>query len=153
MISKKTKYGLRALIHLAQQPKNEPVLISELATQEGIPKKFLEQILLDLKNHGILQSKKGKGGGYALSKAPSQIMMGQIVRILSGPLAPTLCVSQTAYQKCEECPDEKTCGVRIMMKEVRDAMASVLDRMSLAEVVRDIQMMKEGKDSPIMFCI
>ncbi len=153
MISKKTKYGLRALIHLAQQPKNQPVLISELAMQEGIPKKFLEQILLDLKNHGILQSKKGKGGGYALSKAASQIMMGHIVRILNGPLAPTLCVSQTAYQRCEECPDEKTCGVRIMMKEVRDVMASVLDRRSLADIVMDIQIMKQGKDSPILFCI
>lgn len=153
MISKKTKYGLKALIFLAQQPRNEPVLISELAMQEEIPKKFLEQILLDLKNHGILQSKKGKGGGYALSKPPSQIIMGQVIRILNGPLAPTLCVSQTAYQKCDECPDEKTCGVRMMMQDVREAMARVLDRMSLADVLGSVQMMKEEKGSPLMFSI
>lgn len=153
MISKKTKYGLRALIFLAQRPDNSPVLISELSKQEGIPKKFLELILLELKNHGLLQSRKGKGGGYLLSKPSSQIMLGQVVRILNGPLAPILCVSQTAYQRCQECTDEKTCGVRLVMKDVRDAIAKVLDRTTLAEVVRGIQLVKGGDDSALMFSI
>ena len=135
MISKKTKYGLCALMCLAKKYKQEPVLISDLAKSEAIPKKFLESILLELKNKGILQSKKGKGGGYSLSRDPREIMIGQILRILGGPLAPVPCVSQSAYHPCEECCDEKTCGIRIVMKEVRDAMADILDKTSLADIL------------------
>lgn len=144
MISKKTKYGLHAVIYLAKHFSAGPVLIADLARQEKIPKKFLEAILLELKKQGILNSKKGKGGGYALSKQPSDIKMGQIIRILNGPLAPVACVSQIAYRKCEECRDESSCGIRALMKEVRDAMANILDNTSLEDVVEKTHHHKLG---------
>jgi len=97
------------------------VLISDVAQREGIPRKFLELILLELKNQGILQSKKGKGGGYFLNREPQLISIGHIIRILDGPIAPLPCVSRTAYMRCRECRDERSCGIRIVMKEVRDA--------------------------------
>jgi Rrf2 family protein len=134
ILSKKAKYALRALLLLAKEHGSGPVLISEMAQRESIPKKFLELILLDLKNQGVLQSKKGKGGGYFLGKSPEAITLGQVIRALDGPLAPLPCVSQTAYMKCEECTDETTCGIRIVMKEVRDATARILDHTSLADV-------------------
>ena len=136
MLSRKTKYGLQALIHLTRKYDHGAILISDLAKSEGIPKKFLEAILLELKNKGILQSKKGKGGGYFLSKSPKEISMGQVIRILEGPLAPVSCVSQTAYVRCAECKDEATCGIQIVMKEVRDAMANILDQTSLEDVIK-----------------
>ena len=139
MISKKTKYALQALIYLAMEYKKKPVLISILAKKEKLPQKFLEFILLSLKNHGFLISKRGKGGGYSLAKDPNKIILGQIVRLLEGPLAPVPCVSQTAYRKCEECKDEATCGVRVIMKEVRDAIANVLDKTSLADIVNRVE--------------
>ena len=136
MLSKKTKYGLQAVIYLTKKYEKGPVLISELAKKERIPQKFLEAILLELKNHGILQSKKGKGGGYYIGKPPSEITMGQVIRILEGPLAPVSCVSQTAYQRCEECRDESCCGIRIVMKDVRDAIANILDKTTMADVIK-----------------
>ena len=139
MLSMKAKYGLRALLYLAEQPEQVPVLISDLAEKESIPKKFLELILLDLKNHGILQSKKGKGGGYFLRKKPEAIKLGRVIRVLDGPLAPVPCVSQTAYIPCDECEDEETCGIRLVMKEVRDAMANILDNTSLADVLHKMK--------------
>jgi len=139
MISKKTKYGLKALFYLAKHYGCGPVLIMDLAETEHIPKKFLELILLNLKNKGLLQSKKGKGGGYILGKPPDKITMGEVIRILDGPLAPVSCVSQTAYRKCEECRDEKTCGIRLVMQEVRDAMANILDKTSLADLLERVK--------------
>ena len=141
MLSKKAKYGLRALMLLGREYGQGPVLISELAQREGIPKKFLELILLDLKKQGVLQSKKGRGGGYFLSKAHERITVGHVIRALDGPLAPLPCVSQTAYLKCEECKDETTCGIRIVMKEVRDATARILDGTSLADVLDRVERM------------
>ncbi len=135
MISKKTKYGLHALIYLAKHYSSGPALIADLAKQERIPRKFLEAILLELKKQGVLESKKGKGGGYALSRHPKDIKMGQVIRILDGPLAPVACVSQTAYRKCDECREESCCGIRIVMKEVRDAIANILDKTSLEDVI------------------
>jgi Rrf2 family protein len=135
MLSNKAKYALRALFALSEKYDEGPILISDLAEQEGIPKKFLELILLELKNHGILQSKKGKGGGYFLGRTPDLVRLGQVIRILDGPLAPLPCVSQTAYRRCDECDDELTCGIRIVMKEVRDATAKVLDGTTLADVL------------------
>jgi Rrf2 family protein len=131
MLSKKTKYAIKALLALADQ-REEPVRISDLARAEQIPRKFLESILLGLKNHGVLQSRKGKGGGYLLARDPSTIYLGQIVRMFDGPLAPVPCASQTAYVRCADCPDEAACGVHLAMKEVRDATARVLDGTSLA---------------------
>jgi Rrf2 family protein len=138
VISKKTKYALKALTHLALGEGRGPVLIAELAQSEGIPKKFLEAILLELKNHGVLHSKKGKGGGYTLAKPADAIMLGSIIRMLDGPLAPLPCLSQTAYQRCDECRDEATCGIRLVMKEVADATAKILDHTSLADMCRQV---------------
>ena len=135
MISNKTKYGLHALIYLSERYNAGPSLIADLAQQENIPKKFLELILLELKKQGILESKKGKGGGYRLAKHPREIKLGQVIRILDGPLAPVSCVSQTAYKRCKECNDENSCGIRSVMKDVRDAMSNILDKTSLEEVL------------------
>jgi Rrf2 family protein len=134
VLSKKSKYGLKALLVLAQEAGRGPVLVSDLAEREGLPKKFLEAILLELKRHGLLQSKKGKGGGYFLSRKPSEVTVGQVIRVLEGPLALIPCVSQTAYMKCEECVNEQACGIRLVMKDVRDATARILDSTSLAQL-------------------
>lgn len=138
MLSKKAKYGLKALLVLARHDDREPVLISDIAEEEAIPKKFLELILLELKNNGILHSKKGKGGGYFLAKNPTEISLGSVLRMLDGPIAPLPCVSQTAYARCEECKDEAVCGVRLAMKDLRDAMSAVLDKTSLADVLERV---------------
>ena len=138
MLTRKAKYALKALIALAQDQTGEPVRIADLARDERIPRKFLELILLDLRNQGVLQSRKGKGGGYALAVDPKAIFVGQVVRLFDGPLAPVPCASQTAYERCADCPDEAACGVRLVMKEVRDATAHVLDRTTLADVVADV---------------
>src|SRR4029453_12160839 len=111
----------------AEERDYRPVLISELADPQRLPKKFLEAILLELKRAGLRHSKKGKGGGYGLGRKPTEITVGQVIRVLEGPLALTPCVSQTAYRRCDECPDEQACGVRLAMKEVRDATARSLD--------------------------
>jgi Rrf2 family protein len=139
LLSRRSKYGLRALLALAQESGRGPVLVSELSEREAIPKKFLEAILLDLNRHGLVQSKKGKGGGYSLRRPPSEITFGEAVRALEGPLALVPCVSQTAYQPCVDCLDEATCGVRLAMGEVRDATARILDRTTLADVTRRIR--------------
>ncbi len=135
MLSMKAKYGLRALTVLARKYGEGPILIGDLAKQERIPHKFLELILLELKKKGILQSKKGKGGGYLLTRSPAATSVGEVVRILDGPLALLPCVSQTAYRRCDECLDERTCGIRSVMKEVRDSTARILDGTSLADIV------------------
>jgi Rrf2 family protein len=135
MLTRRTKYALSALVHLAQRSPEEPVLISRLAKEERIPKKFLELILLDLKRLGILQSKRGKGGGYLLARPPELIRIGRIIRMLDGPIAPLPCVSETAYRKCDDCRDETRCAIRIVMKKVRDATATILDNTTLADMV------------------
>jgi Rrf2 family protein len=142
MLSNKAKYALKALLVLAEDYGHGPMLISDLAEREGIPKKFLEHILLELKKHGLLQSQKGKGGGYLLGKPPGSVTFGQVIRILDGPLAPVSCVSQMAYQRCKECKDEATCGVRIVMKETRDAIAEVLDGVTLTEALKKMKHVK-----------
>ena len=131
MLSRKSKYGLKALLVLADEEGQGPVQASELAERQRLPKKFLEAILLDLTRHGLLHSKKGRGGGYVLNRKPGDITLGQVIRILNGPLALVPCVSQTAYSRCEECIDEETCGVHLAMKEVRDATAQILDNTTL----------------------
>ena len=132
MLSKKAKYAIKALLALAAHEGEEPLRIADLARAEQIPPTFLEAILLGLKNQGILRSRKGRGGGYLLARQPSEIHLGQIVRMFDGPLAPVPCASQTAYQRCADCRNEAVCGVRLAMKEVRDATARILDGMTLA---------------------
>ena len=129
MLSKKAKYGLKAMFYLGKHFGKGPVLISDLAEEENIPKKFLELILLELKKNGLL---------YSLSKSPEEITVGQVVRILDGPLAPIPCVSKTAYMKCAECDNEKTCEIRKIMMQVRDASAAILDHTSLMEAPKAI---------------
>lgn len=153
MISKKTKYGLKALIYLARHAERGPVLIADLARDENIPKKFLEAILVILKNTGLLSSKKGKGGGYSLGKTPRNITVGQAVRALEGPLAPVPCVSETAYATCTECHDEATCGIRLVMKDVRDAMAHILDGTTLADVLEKIDHAEDSKKGLLNYVI
>jgi Rrf2 family protein len=138
VLSRKSKYGLKALLVLAQEAGRGPVLVSDLAERDAMPKKFLEAILLELKRHGLVLSKKGKGGGYLLRRAPAEITFGEVIRVLDGPLAAVSCVSQTAYMMCAECVDEQTCGVRVAMKEVRDATARILDNTTLADVNKQV---------------
>ncbi|GLS22735.1 Rrf2 family transcriptional regulator [Labrys miyagiensis] len=134
MLTKKGKYGLKAMVHLAGAKPGQPMLVNEIAEQNGIPKKFLDTILGELRNAGLLHSKKGKGGGYSLGRPASEIRVGHIIRVLDGPLAPIACASKTAYQRCDDCTDEKQCAVRMMMLEVRQAISTVLDNRSLAEM-------------------
>jgi Rrf2 family protein len=148
VLSKKTKYALKALIGLAEEHGREPVLIARLAEREGIPKKFLELILLELKGLGLVQSKMGKQGGYFLKVPPESVKLGHVVRSLDGPLAPIPCVSVTAYQRCEECRDEGKCGLRLVMKDVRDAIANILDNTTLQDVLDRV-----GEKEAAMFYI
>jgi Rrf2 family protein len=142
MLSRKAKYAIKALLALAEHEQGEPVRISDLARAEQIPPKFLELILLGLRNQGILRSRKGKGGGYLLARDPSEIYLGQIVRMFDGPLAPVPCASQTAYVPCADCRNEAVCGVHLAMKEVRDATARVLDGTSLASLRSKVELSK-----------
>jgi Rrf2 family protein len=134
MLSKKAKYGLKAMSILAREFGQGPLLIGDIAKREGIPTKFLELILLELKKQGFLQSKKGKGGGYYLNRLPEDISVGALIRALDGPLALLPCVSQMAYERCAECPDEDACGIRNVFKEVRDSTVSILEKTTLADM-------------------
>jgi Rrf2 family protein len=136
VLSRKTKYAIKALQHLAVHGLQSPVLIQDIAEARNIPHKFLELILLELKKQGLVASRKGKGGGYLLAKDPETIGIGDLIRIMEGSLAPVSCVSQRAYAPCEECGDEAVCGIRSVMLEVRDAMAGVLDQVTLADMLR-----------------
>ncbi len=135
-ISKRCEYALRALINLgiAAEVGRSLVQISELADHEQMPVKFLEQIMKDLKAHGYVATERGKFGGYRLNRAASAIPIGEVVRLLDGPLAPIGCVSQTAYEKCS-CPDEAHCGLRMIMLDVRNAIAGIMDRYTVADLV------------------
>lgn len=135
MLSKKTKYGLKALTNLAKKGKGTPVLISVIADEENISKKFLEAILLQLKNNGYLGSKMGKGGGYYLMREPHEIRLASMYRILEGPIALLPCVSLNYYEKCEDCRSEETCTLNRVMIEVRDKTLSVLENKTLADLM------------------
>ncbi len=130
----KGKYGLKAMVHLAGCQPGQPELVTAIATENAISKKFLDAILGELRVAGLVRSKKGKGGGYALAKPATDISVGEIIRVLDGPLAPIDCASQNFYRRCLDCTSEEHCAVRRMMLEVRNAMARVLDSRSLAEM-------------------
>jgi Rrf2 family protein len=147
VLSNKAKYALKALLVLAEEQRNGPVLIADLARRGAIPKKFLEVILLSLKNQGLLFSKKGRGGGYALAKPPDSITLGEVIRVLDGPLALVPCASLTAYRKCDDCFDEHQCGIRLVMKEVRDSTARILDSTTLSDVLRRVRAVHDSADS------
>lgn len=136
MLSKKTKYGLKALTYIAKQPDQEPVQTAEIARSQNIPKKFLESILVILRKSGFLGAKKGKGGGYYLIKDPSEIQMMVVIRVLEGPIAMIPCVSLNYYEKCDDCPDEESCSVHLLMLQVRDSTLKVLGQNTLADMVK-----------------
>ena len=135
MISKKAKYAIVALVHLAKRPDNSPVVIREIAVAENIPQKFLEAILLDLRKAAILASRKGKGGGYYLLKSPKDINMADIMRLFDGPIALLPCVTHQYYERCEECKDEATCGIRDVFMKLRTVTVDLLKNASLAGIV------------------
>lgn len=136
MLSKKTKYGLKALIFIAKQSETAPVLISDISEKEKIPKKFLEAILLDLKKFGILGSKKGKGGGYYLMKDPKTVTAATLIRVLDGPIAMLPCVSLNYYEKCDDCPHEEVCSLNKFLAEVRDNTLNLLQQKTLYDLTQ-----------------
>ena len=136
MLTNKGKYGLKALAHLAGLPPAKTLQSIEIATANNIPKKFLDAILGELRVAGIVSTKKGKGGGYRLSREPSKISVGEAIRVLDGPLAPIACASRQAYRPCLDCKDVRACSVRLMMLEVRDVSARVLDNTSIEDMSR-----------------
>src|SRR6201996_5879368 len=135
MLSQKARYALHALIVLAEHSGEEPMMIADIADAAGVPRKFLEQILLELRKRGILRSLRGRSGGYLLAKSPKDISFADIIRVTDGPLALAPCVSVTAYHRCEDCVDEKTCAIRKVLLQARDATAAVLESQTLAGAV------------------
>jgi Rrf2 family protein len=151
-LTKRGEYALRALIDfgIAYELGRPLVKIGELVEKERLPVKFLEQILMQLREAGYIEAKRGKSGGYFLSKPPKEIRFGEVIRLIDGPLAPIACVSQTAYERCT-CPDEDHCGLRMLMLDVRNAIAGILDRYTLADVV-EVTLRKLRRDGlPLPF--
>lgn len=130
MLSNKSKYGLKALMHLVGA--EAPILGETIARERNIPRKFLDLILLELRRAGLVTGKKGKGGGYSLARPPERITVGQVIRILEGSFAPIACTSRTSYKACQDCPDEAACQLRDLMIDVRDQMSIILDNTSIA---------------------
>jgi Rrf2 family protein len=135
MLSKKTKYAIKALVILGKNTDKPPMQIQKIAEEEHIPKKFLEQILLDLRNAGFLYSKKGAGGGYSLNKDPKEIFLVHIMRITGGPIAMVPCASLNFFHKCDECQQETTCGIRDVFIKVRDETLKILSETSIADII------------------
>src|SRR5215203_5933988 len=134
MLSQKAKYALKAMIALAEAEEGALVQAQDIAKRHNVPKKFLELILPELKRRGLIHSHRGKQGGYTLARRADEITFGQIVRTMDGPLAPIPCASLTGYRRCADCRDEEACAIRRVMREVRDAISGVLDKVSLADV-------------------
>ena len=137
MLTQKAKYALRALAVLGTVDRRVPLPIHEVADRARAPQKFLEAILLELRRHGVLASTRGKAGGYALARPPEQIGLGEVIRIVDGPLAPIPCASLTAYRPCADCPDPESCAIRRVMRRVRDATAAILDGTTVADLAQD----------------
>jgi Rrf2 family protein len=135
VITQKAKYAFKALFHLAEQPDGTSVQIEEIAKAAGIPRKFLEHILLELKNKGIVASRRGRAGGYVLLKRPDDMTIGSILRAVDGPIAPLPCISRTAYRRCSDCKDEKTCVVRRLFADTYSATLLLMDGTTLADAL------------------
>ncbi|MFM7017088.1 MAG: RrF2 family transcriptional regulator [Bacteroidota bacterium] len=142
MLSKKAKYGLKALEYIAKQDQSRPIHTSEISLAESIPRKFLEAILLDLKHDGILKSKQGKNGGYLLLLEPEEVTIGRVVRLFDGPIALLPCVSSNYYEPCDDCENEAICGLKNIFAEVREATGSILDKLNLNDVLMREQLLK-----------
>lgn len=144
MLSKKAQYAIYALMHLTREYNKGPVLIGVIAESEKLPRKFLEAILLELKNLGYVNSKKGKGGGYYLIKDPAQVNLADLVRHFDGALGMLSCVTYKYYERCAHCKDEETCGIRKTFKDLRDHTAAFLKNTSLTDVLENENQLKQG---------
>lgn len=147
MLTKKGKYGLKAMVHLASAEFGQPVAVLEIAERQQIPKKFLDGILCELRNAGFVHSKMGKGGGYLLARPARDIMIGDIVRTIDGPLAPVQCASKTRYRRCDDCVDENACAVRKVMQNAQRALSEVLDNCSLERMSNSARNIKDATGS------
>ena len=154
-LSKKGEYAVRALVEIGFESNARPnslIQISTVAQRTRIPEKFLEQILLALRNGGVLKSRRGVEGGYSLAKVPEEITLGEVIRLLDGPLAPIPCVSKTAYEPCS-CPDQESCGLHLAMQQVRDAIAGILDQYTLHRLIGEVQKHRSSKTTEWQFDI
>lgn len=151
-LSLRGEYALRALIVLGLNYGDSVVRIHSISEQQNIPKRFLEQILNDLKSAGVVESRRGVAGGYRLSKSPDRISLAQVVRHIEGPLAPVSCVSEKFYSRCS-CPDESKCGIRSVMKEVRDAIVKILEGVSVAELCERVKQLQGVQANPLDYVI
>ena len=151
-LSLRAEYALRALLVLGLNDKQSVVRIRTISRQQNIPKRFLEQILNDLKSAGIVESKRGVAGGYRLTRAPEEISLATVIRHLEGALAPVSCVSERFYEKCS-CPDEARCAIRSVMKEVRDAVVSIVENLTVADLCARARKLQEVQAEPIDFMI
>ena len=142
MLSQKARYGLRAMLYLAGQRRDTPQQIADVAEAANVPRKFLEQILLELKRRGLVHSIRGRHGGYQLGREPKEISFAEIIRIIDGPLALSPCASRTAYRRCEDCRDEAVCAIRKSLIDVRNSTAKILEQHSLADALADKRKMR-----------
>ena len=148
MLSKKAKYSIKALIALGKNAEKSPMHVSQISEQENIPRKYLESILLDLRNGGYLHSKKGIAGGYTLSKLPQDIYLDGVVRLVDGPIAMVFCASTYHYHRCEECPVEATCSIRDLYLEIRAADLKILSGTSIADMIEKEKALTETLLNP-----
>jgi Rrf2 family protein len=144
MLSKKAKYAINALVYLTKHQEEGPIAISQIAEAQNIPRKFLEAILLDLRHAGILISRKGKNGGYRLNKAPEKIHMAEVMRLFDGAIALLPCVTYMFYERCDECIDEETCGIREVFTEIRNETVEKLKAATLADIIKREQTLKKS---------
>jgi Rrf2 family protein len=135
MLSQKARYALHALFVLAARQSADPMMIADIAAEAKVPRKFLEQILLDLKKRGVVHSHRGKYGGYTLGRTPEEISFAEVLRIIDGPLALSPCASRTAYRKCDDCEDENACAIRRLLLQVRDATSELLEKSTIAQAI------------------
>ena len=153
MISMRSKYGLKALGYMAGTIGKDSFLIADIAQAEGIPKKFLEAILLTLQNSGILTSRKGPGGGYSLAKAPALITVGAVIRAFEGDLIPLQCLGESTLATCPECADLDTCGIRLVMTDVEKSLSAVLDSTTIADMLQRSEFERQKKQQVVDFAI
>ena len=142
MLSQKARYALRAMLHMAVNEKTGSLQIADIAESANVPRKFLEQILLELKRRGLVHSIRGRNGGYKLGRTTREITFAEIIRVIDGPLALSPCASRTAYRKCDDCTDETTCAIRRSLIDVRNATADILEQHSLADAIADRRKIK-----------
>lgn len=149
----RSKYALKALSYMASTSDKDSFTIADIAQAEGIPKKFLEAILLTIKNSGILSSRKGPGGGYSLARNPNQITIGAVIRAFEGDLIPLQCLSESAYASCPECSDEDTCGIKLVMTDVEKVLSSVLDSTTIADMIQRSEFERQKRQQVVDFTI